>query len=95
MPIYVAVIYGFIYPLCATCGNFIVKYSNKTVKITSIDFAISFSLVYSIFALIAAIVHFSSHKESFELHYFIRGFFVSFITIFGAITAISALNVDG
>ena len=71
VPVYVAVIYAFIYPILATGGTFLIKYVNKKVKIESIDFAVSFSFIYSIGALIAAIVHWTNKPETFVIHYFI------------------------
>ena len=42
MPMYKAVLYSLIFPVVATAMTFIIKYANKTLRISSIDFAMSF-----------------------------------------------------
>ena len=65
-PIYIALLYCFIYPVVATLETFFVtKYTFDKLRIGSTDFAEAFLLIYSVLATIVAVIYFSKNEERF------------------------------
>ena len=95
MPMYKAVLYSMIYPVVATSGTFIAKYAYNTVRITSIDFVMTFTFIYSWVFFILGIIQWTSHGVEFTWKYFIQGTIVGCCTVMAACTSIMALNIDG
>ena len=95
MPMYKAVLYSLIFPVVATAMTFIIKFANKTMRISSQDFAMSFQFIYSWVFLIVGIYQWSTHRVEFSWPHLIQGLIVGFCTSTGACVACKALTIEG
>ena len=59
VPIYIAVLYAFLFPVVASFMIMIVNYSNKTLKLRSTDWVQAHLLLYGIITAIVAFVYFT------------------------------------
>ena len=58
VPVYVAVLYAFIFPLSASAMNMTVKYANVNLKIEANDWVLSNSFLYGVIGTIVGIIYF-------------------------------------
>ena len=65
VPIYVAVLYAFIFPLCAGTMNIVVKYSSMTLKLEASDWVQANSLLYGLIGTLVGLGHFLTERGSF------------------------------
>ena len=95
MPLYKAVLYSMVYPVVATSGTFIVKYANNTLRISSLDFAMTFSFLYSWVFFILGFFQWITHRVDFTWKHFMQGTVVGCCTVIAAAVSIMAINTEG
>ena len=95
MPLYKAVLYSMVYPVVATSGTFIVKYANNTLRISSLDFAMTFSFLYSWIFFILGFFQWITRRVDFTWKHFMQGTVVGCCTVIAAAVSIMAINTEG
>ena len=95
VPVYVAVLSSFIFPLTCSIMTMVIKYMKKHHNIESNDWVFGNSLIYGVIAAVVGIVYFLIEKGSFRWDYLIQGFVGGFLTMLGAALITKALMVDG
>ena len=93
-PIYVAVLYAFIFPVVATCFTVSVKYI-KILKMSANDWILGYNFAWGLVVSIMALAYWQKDEVEFRWKYLLQGSIAGTFTMVGALLATYALKVDG
>ena len=92
-PVHVAVLASFCMPISCCFFAFLVKYADKSLKLSAYDFTVAYWFLMSLIVQIVAIVYFK--HEGFILKDWVRGSLASIFNMMGCGCLVLAFNSDG
>ena len=93
-PVYIAVLYAFLFPIVDVVFANVVKYI-KVLKLSADDWLFGYNFAWSLVVSIIAIYCWQKDVVAFELKYLIAGSISGVCTMIGALLATHALKIDG
>ena len=95
VPIYVAVLNAFLFPVVGSVMVMLLKYVNTVLRPTPLDWVQYVTVWYGLIGTILGSIHFILDPESFRLKYLIQGFIAGVLTMIGATLIVTALSLKG
>ena len=95
VPIYVAVLNAFIFPIVGAVMVMLLKYVNTVLRPTPLDWVQYVTVFYGIIGIIGAAIHWTMDPDSFKWSYLVEGFIAGVLTMIGATLIVTALSLKG